>query len=141
MINRRLGVYLAQAIQPFLKHTYTYQSNDSVPVLDVEENQTYNTWDQPIMTDPAPVTGQRCLFLYDTIANQNIDGAVLNLIPTLYVESDSPVTENDIVLNVQDEDDNTILQSARVESIDKTFDVGLSVIKVLRLSGAVTRGN
>lgn len=139
MLNSsRMSIYLRRAAKRFLTHTYTWVDNDTVPVLDEEDNPTYNEWDQPIVEDATPVTDKRCLFLFEDVVSDQGNGPVTTKVPTLYVLHDDPVSVDDVVTNVQSRDGTVLLESARVESIDSTAEAGDAVMKVLRLSGAVT---
>ena len=139
MLSSRLPVYLRRMARRFLTHQYTWIDNDSIPVLDINDDPTYDDLGLQIMSDADAIPEKPCLFLYDEVVSNSVAGPVTLRVPTLYVLHDDPISVNDVVSNVLDRDRQTVLlKSALVESIDTTAEVGNAAIKVLRLSGAST---
>jgi len=131
-----MAQYLRRSTNRFLKHRYTWIDDDSVPVLDVSDQPTYDSNGIPITTDASPVTEKKCLFLYETITNN--ENNILMQVPTLYVPYDDPVSERDLIRNVVTQSGVILLDGAMVETVDFTSDIGENAMKVLRLSGAKT---
>lgn len=132
-----MAQYLSRSANRFLKHSYTWVDDDSIPVLDDNDEPTYDSNGIPITIDAAPISDKKCLFLYEDIVNS--DSTITQHVPTLYVLNNDLIDVNDLVQDVISARNIPILKSARVESIDKTFDIGESVLKVLRLKGATTQ--
>lgn len=122
----------------FLKHSYTWLDDDTIPVLDEDDNPTYDSNGIPITTDPAQISEKPCLFLWEDIPTETPQGTITQHSPTLYVPHDDPITEGDLVIEIIDAELVVILSSARVLSIDTTAETGSPVMKVCRLSGART---
>ena len=133
----RMAKFLRRAARKFLKHSYTWISNDSIPTLDVDNNYTYDDNGNLITTDALPIEDKPCLFLFEEVAVAG-SGNIISKTPTLYVFDDDPVSINDTVTNICASDGTVLIESARVETIDRTADSGSPVLKVLRLSGAKT---
>lgn len=131
-----MAQYLRRSANRFLKHRYTWIDDDSIPVLDIDDQPTYDSNGVPITTDATPISEKRCLFLYETITNN--ENNILMQVPTLYVPYDDPVAERDLIRNVVTQSGVTLLGGAMVETIDFTSDIGENAMKVLRLSGAKT---
>lgn len=133
-IREALSSRIQKTVTRFLKHTYTYISNNSIP----GDPPTYDEWGNQIFTDAAPITGKQCLFLYEDVLSETEQGAATIHTPTLYVLHNDPVIVGDLVQNVQSRNGTVLLASAIVESIDFTAEGGDATVKVLRLSGANT---
>lgn len=132
-----MDTYLRRSVRRFLTHTYTWIDAEKIPVLEDGE-QTYDEYDQPIYRDADPVEEKPCLFLYEEVATNDPTGPVNLKIPTLYVLPDDEIEEKDGVINILDRTGNVLLASAFVETVDPTAEINGSVLRVLRLSGAVT---
>lgn len=132
-----MAFYLRRSAARFLTHTYTWTDVDATPVLDTGQ-PTYDSEGNQIYTNAAPVVGVVCLFLWEDIEVVNAQGRILLRTPSLYVLHNDPVAEADLITNVLGRDGTNLYAAGTVQTVDPTTEVGDSVLKVLRLSGAVT---
>lgn len=132
----RKSNYLRRIVNRFLKHTYTLTTQ--IPVLDGDENETFDDNGNQIFEDDEPVTGKPCLFLWEEVTSIDERGGSILRTPTLYVPYDDDIVEGDKITDLEDEDNNTLLTQAVVQTINPTAEAGGQVLKVCRLTGAIT---
>lgn len=115
MIHPRLPDFLRTAIAGFYPHLYTWTPDGGSATI-----------------------GRPCLFLWQDIEVTNERGIILQHTPTLLVPYDDDIAVGDLVTDVKDDDNLILLSAGTVDSIDPTAEVGRSVTKLCRLSGATT---
>jgi hypothetical protein len=130
------STYLRRVANRFLKHTYTLTTTE--PVLDEDEQPTFDDNGNQIYENSDPVTDKPCLFLWEEVLTTDERGSNIARTPTLYVMHDDTILEGDNVSSVEDEDGTILISSATVQTINPTAEAGGAVLKVCRLVGAVT---
>lgn len=130
------STYLRRVVDKFLKHTYTLTT--VTPVLDGDEQPTYDEYGNQIYEDSDPETDKDCIFLWEEVFSADDRGSNVLRTPTLYVRYDDTISEGDKVTDVTDEDGNVLISTATVHTVNPTAEAGGAVLKVCRLSGART---
>ena len=127
--------YLRRVGARFLKHTYTLTT--TTPVLAGGE-PTYDDNGNQIFENADPETGKACLFLWEESVDVTEAGGAILRTPTLYVFHDDTIVEGDTITDVADEEGTALLTQATVQTINPTAEGGSAVLKVCRLTGAIT---
>jgi hypothetical protein len=139
ILSARLPAAVRAAMRPLMtQHTYTRTVVAATPVLDDEDDPTYDDWGNPITTDGTPTTGLPCLYQSVRRLRTTEAGSVLVDVSTLTVPYDDPVAVGDRVTNVTDRDGTVLVAAASVESFDPNAEAGASVMKVCVLAGLST---
>jgi hypothetical protein len=138
LMPARLPGSVQRLMRQLLTHTYSRTVIASTPVLDDEDDPTYDDWGNPITTDTAIVTTLPCLYQSQRRLRTDENGSVLVDVSTLTVAHDDPLAVGDLVTSVTDRAGTALVASATVESFDPNAEAGASVMKVAVLAGLQT---
>jgi hypothetical protein len=134
-LTNRFSAALQSVTKAILVHTYTRTSFERL--LDIDDNPVTDDEGQPVYVDITPVTNAPCLFFWSETTITNEVGTSTETVPTLWVLRDDPLRVGDIVSNVKDLNDNVLLVSAKIQTINPVAEGGASTVKVVTLEGAV----
>lgn len=127
MFSNRIAEKLGRATKRFLFHKCTLVTFVATGETDEGGHPTYDEETE----DNVP-----CLFLWQERSITDSRGTAVEKTPTLYLAHDKAVSRGDIIRNVLDRRSNSLLKSARINTIDTTAEGGSAILKACVLEGA-----